>query len=64
MKVVQAPIERVKFVCHDKQDVKVFAAVIQVPVSEGSFHPYKLYCFQAEKAVVSGFGVVTKSTIT
>ena len=51
--MLDAPISRVKFVCHDKHDAQTFAAVIQQPASEETFLPYRIFCFQAEMKIVS-----------
>ena len=53
---MNVPIERVKFVCHDKQDANTFAVVVQLPVAESAGLGYRLYCFQAETKTVSLLG--------
>lgn len=49
---MQVPVEKLKFVCHDKHDTSTFAAVIQLPPSESTLG-YKIFCFHAEKQTVS-----------
>ena len=51
--ILDVPIARVKFVCHDKHDANTFAAVIQQPPGEDATLPFKIYCFQAEMKIVS-----------
>ena len=46
------PIEKVKFVCHDHQDITVFAAIIQID-RPGDVVGYKLHAYQADQKVVS-----------
>lgn len=52
---MEVPIERVKFVCHDKHDTNTFAAIIQLASADiaDPVLNHKLYCFQAETKIVS-----------
>jgi len=49
--IAKCPIEKLKFVCHDKQDSSHFAAILQVPASSSS-QKFIMLGLQAEKPVV------------
>ena len=49
--ILTVPIQKVKFVCHDRSDVTVFAVIAHIDLP-GNAVCYKLFCFQAEQKVV------------
>lgn len=48
--VTRVPVEKITYVSHDPEDVCYFGIIIQTKESHTGF---RLYCFKAEKPVVS-----------
>ena len=51
---MKVPVQKVKFVCHDKHDTSLFGVILATDrVSSESQRLHRLFCYQADQKIVS-----------